>query len=85
MNDERAPTATDVEEVFSCRQAKLATDVVELCRLRRVERLVAALEVGAGVHHLLTEPERVEVVADVVVKSHDTFVTLARVNPAESE
>jgi hypothetical protein len=48
-------------------QAELAAHVVHLRDLGALERELGRLEVGAGVEELLVEPERVEVVADVVV------------------
>ena len=62
-----APTAADVEETLARRQPELPADMVELLRLRGVQRVVVAAEVRARVHHALVEPQPVERVADVVV------------------
>ena len=48
-------------------QPQLAADVIHLRDLRLVERRVGRREVRAGVGHRLAEPQRVELVADVVV------------------
>ena len=65
--DQPAPAAADVEEALARLEPQLAADVVELLRLRDVERVVLAAEVRARVHHALVEPQPVERVADVVV------------------
>lgn len=64
---QRAPAAADVEQRLPRLQADLGEDVVDLLHLRFVEGLVAIFEVGAGVDHVLVQPQLVEVVGDVVV------------------
>src|SRR6267142_1565558 len=76
---QRAPAAADVEELVARLQAQLAAEVVELLRLREVDVLVAGLEVGARVHHLAVEEQRVELVRDVVVVVDGLRVAAARV------
>src|SRR5215471_4939685 len=61
------PTAADIEKLLTRLEHELATDVVELLGLCRVERIAIALEVGAGVHHPLVEPHAIERVGDIVV------------------
>jgi hypothetical protein len=48
-------------------EVDLAADVLHLRQLRLLEARLRGGEVGAGVDHLLVEPQAIEVVADVVV------------------
>lgn len=64
---ERAPAAADVEQALAGLKPDLGEDVVDLLDLRGGEILVAVLEVRARVHHVLVEPQLVELVRDVVV------------------
>src|SRR5699024_6630508 len=49
--DQRTPAAADVEEALALRQPQLPADMVELLRLRDVERIVALAEIRARIHH----------------------------------
>lgn len=60
--DERAPAAADIEQALPRLQLDLGEDVVDLLDLRGGEILVAVLEVRARVHHVLVEPQLVELV-----------------------
>ena len=64
---ERAPAAADVEHRLARLEPQLAADHVELLPLRRVEIVAPVVEIGAGVDHVLIEPQGVERIGDVVV------------------
>src|SRR4249920_1503214 len=49
MNDQGAPTATQVEQAQPRPQAQLAADVIELGILRRAERIIRRLKIGTAV------------------------------------
>src|SRR5690349_2770311 len=83
MHRERAPAAADVEQSFSSLEAKLSTHEIELRGLRFVERLDSPLEVRARVHHLAIEPERVEVVPNVIVEANRVGIALLGVLASE--
>ena len=76
---QRTPAAADVEQCLPRLQADLGEDVVDLLQLRFVERFVAVLEVGAGIDHVLVQPQLVEVVGDVVVVLDRFLVAFLRV------
>src|SRR5215218_3459430 len=75
---QRAPAAADVEERLAGLEAQLAADDLELVLLHPVDVVVPIRAVGAGVDHLVVEPERIEGVRDVVVIG-DVLLVLARV------
>jgi len=75
--EQSAPSAADVEHMLAGAETQLPADVLQLRLLRRVEILRAGGEVRARVDHSPVEPERVEVVADVVVVAHRDRVALA--------
>ena len=81
VHRERAPAAADVEEALVLLQAQLAANVVELRHLRLLERVGLAAVVGARIHHARVEPERVELVGDVVVVLDRVAIVLLRVPP----
>src|SRR6202044_3777681 len=64
--DERAPAAADIEQALAGLQLDLGEDVVDLLDLRGREVFVAVLEIRTGVHHVLVEPELVELVRYIV-------------------
>ena len=68
-DEEPAPAAADVEQAHPVPHAELVQHEVELGLLRLVERGIFGPEVRAAVDQALPEPERVELVADVVVES----------------
>lgn len=76
---QRPPAAADVEQRLPRLQADFGEDVVDLLELRFVECFVAVLEVGAGVDHVLVQPQLVEVVGDVVVVLDRFLVAFLRV------
>src|SRR6185437_17079761 len=66
VKSQRAPATTRLDDALSGAQADLATDVIHLGGLRLIQRGRWGRVVGAGIRHGLAEPERVELVADVV-------------------
>jgi hypothetical protein len=76
-----APAAADVEEALARGEAQLAADVVELLRLRVVERVRVGAEVRARVDELGVEPEPVEGVRDVVVVAYVRAIAASLMPP----
>ena len=64
---QRTPAATRLDDALAAVQANLAADVIHLGDLRLVERRRRRRKVRARVRHRRAEPERIELVADVVV------------------
>src|SRR5690606_5814433 len=81
MAQERAPAAADVEEGLARTQPQLAADQVELVPLRLLERVGPVAEVRARIDHLAVEKQRVEGVADIVVKLNEVLVLAASAAP----
>ena len=77
-----APAGADVEEALALAQHQLAADVVELGLLRLASGIAGVAEVGARIDAPRVEPERVEVVRDVVVKLHLVGIGLGPVAQA---
>ena len=74
---QRAPAAADVEQRLAGLQPQLAADHFQLVLLHLVDVIIPIGAVGAGVDHLLIEPERVEFVRHVVVVA-DVLLVLCR-------
>src|SRR2546425_9631413 len=79
--DERAPAASDVEKPLAGAEHELVEDVVEFLLLGRVQGIGLAAEIGAGIHHVPIQPQRIEVVRDVVVVPDRVAVAPSRVTP----
>src|SRR5690606_38887475 len=84
---EAAEAAADVDEALALRQPDLATDVVDLVALRRLERRGALGPVAAGVHlQRIVEPQAVERFAEPVVRARvDPGLRGAAIGPAPLE
>ena len=67
---EPAPARADVEHVLAGLDPQLGGDVALLGELRLLERHVRALEIGAGILHVLVEEEPVELAGQIVVVLH---------------
>ena len=65
-----APARADVEHLLAGHQQHLRGDVLLLVELGLLERLVAVLEVGAGILPVAVEEEIVELAVEVVVVRH---------------
>src|SRR5215469_15314970 len=65
---EATPAAPDLEHI-GVRRVELFENPSVLPLLRLLEALCFALEQSAGIGHAFVEPERIKVVADVVVVS----------------
>jgi hypothetical protein len=78
VHHQPAPAAADVQQPLAGLQAQLAADVVQLALLRGVQVVVGRLEVGARIDHAPVEPQRVEVVRDVVMVGDGRAVALDR-------
>ncbi|MDT4861222.1 hypothetical protein FQZ97_958190 [compost metagenome] len=61
------PTAADIQQAFARLQTQLAAQMAHLGLLRLIQVFCASLEIGAGIDHLPVQPQRVEVIRDVVV------------------
>src|SRR5437667_12831716 len=79
VNDQGAPTATDVEQTLAGTQAQLAAEIIEFAFLRRVEVVVLRDELGAGINHSRIEPETVKIIRDIVMKRDCAPIALQRV------
>ena len=83
-----APARADVEHLLAGLKQHLGRNVLLLEELRLLERLVAVLEVGAGVLPVAIEEEVVELVLEIVVVGHvalspaDRIVLLQQPEPA---
>src|SRR6185437_10510770 len=66
-DQQAAPAAADIEKPLARLELKLATDMVELLLLRRVDILRPGVEIGAGIDHLPVEPESVELIGHIVM------------------
>src|SRR6266571_6412781 len=78
---ERTPAAADVEKPLARLEHELVEDVIELLLLSELQRIGLAAEIGAGIHHVPVQPQRVEVVRDVVVVLNGFAIALAAVAP----
>src|SRR6185437_3313085 len=67
MHGQAAPTAANVEEALAGLNPQLAAYQVELLLLRLVERLLPALEIGAGVRQSFSQPKGKELGRLIVV------------------
>ena len=67
VQSEGAPPATGLYDLLTRPEHQLAADVIELGSLRLFQRGVRRVVVRARIHHLLVEPQAVEVVAEVVM------------------
>ncbi len=65
--NQAAPAAADIQETFPGLEQQFPADMVELLLLRKVQRVVGLAEIGAGIDPIAVQPERIEIVADVVV------------------
>src|SRR5262249_55576316 len=75
MDDQAAPTATDVEQPLPDFEAKFAADVIQFPRLGGIKILVGTLEMASGINHISIKPECVEVIGNVVVVSNGLSIT----------
>src|SRR4249919_133771 len=85
MNDQRAPTAADVEQPHPRPELQLAADEIELVALsvlQCVRRVIRRGPIGARVDQGRAEDDPVEVVAHVVVVAYGRAVAIPRVPPA---
>ncbi len=78
---ERAPAAADVEKPLAGVKAQLAQGVVQLGRLRIVERFAIALPVRTRIHHIAIEEAAVEINRLIVMETDRGAVAGAGVNP----
>ncbi len=61
------------------RQVQFPADTIELRHLRRFERLVRVLEYRTRVHHASVQPQGVEIVAQIVMRSNVSPAAAARI------
>src|SRR6185437_5133157 len=62
-----APTRSDIKDILAGLQQQLGSDMALLVELGLLERLLAGLEIGAGILPVAIEEEVVELVLEVVV------------------
>ena len=81
VDDQRSPSATDIEKAVSILHAKLPADVVELGKLGLIERILPwrparplrntrFLEIRTGVHHARIQKLAVELIGTVVMEAY---------------
>src|SRR5438552_2106582 len=79
--NERAPATADIQEPFARLELELVEDVIEFLFLSELQGIGLAAEIGAGIHHVPVQPQRVEVVRNVVVVLNGVAIALAAVAP----
>src|SRR6266446_598344 len=79
VNDQGAPTATDVEQTLARTKAQLAAEIIEFAFLRHVKVVVSRDEIGAGINHSRIEPQTVKIIRDIVMKRDRAPIVLQRV------
>ncbi len=80
VHDQPAPTATDVQQVLAGLKAQFAAGQFQLGGLCGVQVFRARLEVRATVDHARIQKQRVEIVAQIVVRAHVVGVLGFRVD-----
>src|ERR1051325_9319569 len=81
VHDQSTPPAANIQQPFASLQPQFSANVVDLLALRGVEIIFRLLEVSTGVDHLLAQPERIEIVRNIVVIANRLPVALFRVKP----
>src|SRR5713101_48741 len=76
-----APAAADVQEPLARLEQELVEDVIELLFLSELQGIGLAAEIGAGIHHVPVQPQRIERVRDVVVVLNGVAIAFAAVAP----
>src|SRR6266852_3412524 len=79
--DERAPAAADVQKPLARLEQELPEDVIELLFLGVLQGIGSTAEIGAGIDHVPVQPQRIEVVRNVVVVLNGVAIALAVVPP----
>src|SRR6266849_10822471 len=79
--DERTPAAADVQKPLARPEQELVEDVIEFLFLSEFQGIGLAAEIGAGIHHVPIQPQRIEVVRNVVVVLNGVAIALAVVAP----
>src|SRR5207237_10738991 len=67
IDEQPAPATADIQQTLPRSQAQLATKVLHLVFLCRLQVVIRRSEVGAGVNHARIQPERKKIVGAVVV------------------
>lgn len=75
-----SPTTADIEQRLARLAPELAAQVIERVALRLLQALFGVFEVGAGRHYLLVQPERGELVRDVILAGNGMPVSLVRIS-----
>src|SRR5258708_12464074 len=83
MERKAAPAAGGLDHQFAGTQVQLAANQVHLPELGVFKPVRWLVEVGAGVLHLLVEPEFVEVVRQVIVRGDVPARIERRIAPAQ--
>ena len=81
VNEQGAPSATDVEQTLPRTQAQFAAEIIEFVFLCCIEIIVWRLKVGAGVDHPSVKPQPVEIVRNIVMKCYRAPIALG--SPAD--
>jgi hypothetical protein len=81
VQSEPAPTEAGLDHRLTCTKLQLPADMIELGDLRLIERGVRRGVVRARVGHRASEPQLIEIVADVVVMVNVLAGAIQRVSP----
>src|SRR5207253_11088962 len=79
IDEQPTPTTTDIQQTLPRSQAQLATKILHLVLLCRLQVVIRRSEVGAGVNHARIQPERKKIVGAVVVIVGSLAIALFRV------
>src|SRR5439155_237142 len=70
-----------VQEPLARLEQELVEDVIELLFLSELQGIGLAAEIGAGIHHVPVQPQRIKRVRDVVVVLNGVAIAFAAVAP----
>src|SRR5258706_9481313 len=76
IDDQSAPATTDIQQALSRTQAQLATNVVQLTLLCRVQGIVGRGKVRTGVDHASIQPQCIKIIRTVIVIGDGLPITL---------
>src|SRR5207302_6225938 len=79
IQDERAPSTTDIEQTLPGPEPQLATDIIELLLLCIIEIIARRVEISTRINHATVEPEMIKLIRQIVMKRHGFAIALDRV------
>lgn len=63
-----SPAAANIQQRIIGLNLDLGKYVIDFLELSGIEILIAVLEVGAGIHHVLVQPQLIEIIGNIVVE-----------------